>query len=79
MKKKLKKIFCSRSPISNWLLIVLLFGMVMSFVTIIDMTETIRTEQYLRFCPEPYICVIPSPKWSARPFKGLTVYKRVEV
>ena len=79
MKKILKKIFYSRSPFSNWLLIVLLLSLVVSFVTIIDMTKTIRTEQYLRICPEPYVCVIPSPKWSARPFKGLIIFKRIEV
>ena len=79
MKKILKKIFYSRSPISIWLLIVLLFGVVIQLVTIIDMTETIRTEQYLRFCPEPYVCVIPPPKWSARPLKGLIIFKRIEV
>ena len=79
MKKNLKKIFYSRSPISIWLLIVLLFGVVIQLVTIIDMTETIRTEQYLRICPEPYVCVIPPPKWSARLFKGLIIFKRIEV
>ena len=79
MKKILKKIFYSQSPISNWLLIVLLLSLVVSYVTIADMTKTIRTEQYLRICPEPYICVIPEPKWSARPFMGLTIYRRVEV
>ena len=53
-------------------------GLVM-FATILDMAKTIRTEQYLRICPEPYVCVVPDPEWKARPFMGLTIYKRVEV
>ena len=49
------------------------------FATILDMSKIIRTEQYLRICPEPYVCVIPDPEWKARPFMGLTIYKRIEV
>ena len=79
MKKLLKKIFRSKSPISNWLLALIVYVALVMFTTIMGMAETIRTEQYLRICPEPYICVIPDPKWSARPFMGLTIYKRIEV
>ena len=57
---------------------VMYVGLVM-FATILDMAKTIEKEQWLRICPEPYVCVIPDPKWSARPFMGLTIYKRIEV
>ena len=79
MKKILVKIFSSRSLILNWLIIALLYMMIFSFVIIKDLTKTIKQEQYLRICPEPYVCVIPSPNWSARPFLGFTVYKRIPV
>ena len=49
------------------------------FATIMDLTETIRTEQYLRICPEPYVCIVPDPEWKARPPMGFTIYKRIEV
>ena len=79
MKKLLKKIFRSKSPISNWLLALIVYVALVMFTTIMGMAETIRTEQYLRICPKPYVCVIPDPEWKARPFMGLTIYKRIEV
>ena len=79
MKKLLKKIFRSKSPISNWLLALIVYVALVMFTTIMGMAETIRTEQYLRICPEPYVCVIPDPEWKARPPIGFTIYKRVEV
>tara|TARA_B000000460_G_C21479808_1_gene376473 strand:+ start:458 stop:697 length:240 start_codon:yes stop_codon:yes gene_type:complete len=79
MKKILKKIFSSRSSISNWILVFVMYVGLVMFATILDMAKTIRTEQYLRICPEPYVCVVPDPEWKARPFMGLTIYKRVEV
>ena len=79
MKKLLKKIFQSRSPISNWLLFLLVYMMFVSFATIMDLTKTIRQEQYLRICPEPYVCIVPPENWKARPPLGLTVYKRIPV
>ena len=79
MKKLLKKIFSSRSSISNWILVFIMYVALVMFATILDMSKIIRTEQYLRICPEPYVCVIPDPEWKARPFMGLTIYKRIEV
>ena len=79
MKKLLKKIFSSRSSISNWLLALWIYVALVMFTTIMALNKTIKQEQYLRICPEPYVCVIPDPKWSARPFMGLTIYKRIEV
>ena len=79
MKKILKKIFSSRSSISNWILVFVMYVGLVMFATILDMAKTIRTEQYLIICPEPYVCVVPDPEWKARPFMGLTIYKRVEV
>ena len=53
--------------------------MFVSFATIMDLTKTIRQEQYLRICPEPYVCIVPPENWKARPPLGLTVYKRIPV
>ena len=79
MKKLLKKIFSSRSSISNWILVFIVYVVLVMFATIMDLTETIRTEQYLRICPEPYVCIVPDPEWKARPPMGFTIYKRIEV
>ena len=79
MKKLLKKIFQSRSPISNWILALIVYVSVIMFLTIMDLSKTIEKEQYLRICPEPYVCVIPPDNWKARPPMGLTYYKRIEV
>ncbi len=79
MKKILKKIFLGKSPISNWLLIFVMYVALVMFATILDLTRTIEQEQWLRICPEPYICVVPDPEWKARPPIGFTIYKRIEV
>ena len=79
MKKLLKKIFLGKSPISNWLLIFVMYVALVMFATILDLTKTIEQEQWLRICPKPYLCVIPDPEWKARPPMGLTIYKRIEV
>ena len=80
MKKFTKKIFQSKSSISNWLLVFLAITLFMSVATIKDLSRTIQKEQYLRICPEPYICVIPPKEWSAteRPL-GLTIYEKIEI
>ena len=79
MKKLLKKIFRSKSPISNWLLALIVYVALVMFTTIMEMAKTIEQEQWLRICPEPYVCVIPDPEWKARPPMGFTIYKRIEV
>ena len=56
-----------------------MYVVLVMFATILDLTKTIEQEQWLRICPEPYVCVIPDPEWNARPFMGLTIYKRIEV
>ena len=79
MKKILKKIFLGKSPISNWLLIFVMYVALVMFATILDLTRTIEQEQWLRICPEPYICVVPDPESKARPPMGFTIYKTIEV
>ena len=79
MKKILKKIFSSRSSISNWILAFIVYVVLVMFATILDMNRIIEQEQYLRICPEPYVCVVPDPEWKARPPMGFTIYKRIEV
>jgi len=49
------------------------------FLTIMDLSKTIEKEQYLRICPEPYVCVIPPEHWKKQVPMGLTIYKRIEV
>jgi hypothetical protein len=44
-----------------------------------DLTRTINQEQYLRICPEPYVCVIPPEHWKAKPPMGLTIYKKIYI
>ena len=79
MKKILKKIFQSRSPISNWILALIVYVATIMFLTIVDLSKTIEKETYMRICPEPYVCVIPPDNWKAKPPMGLTYYKRIEV
>ena len=79
MKKILKKIFSSRSSISNWILALVVYVSVIMFLTIMEMGQTIEKETYLRICPEPYVCVIPPDHWKAKPPMGLTYYKRMIV
>jgi hypothetical protein len=79
MKKILKKIFRGKSPISNWLLILVVWIAAVMFITIMDMGKIIRQEQYMRICPEPYVCVIPPENWKKQVPMGLTIYKRIPV
>jgi len=79
MKKILKKIFTTKSPISNWLLILIIYVATVMFMTIVDLGTTVKEQRFMRICPEPYVCVIPPENWKARPPMGLTIYKRIEV
>ena len=79
MKKILRKIFRSRSSISNWILALIVYVATIMFLTIMDLSKTIEKEQYLRICPEPYVCVIPPEHWKKQVPMGLTIYKRIEV
>ena len=49
------------------------------FLTIMELSEIIEKEQYMRICPEPYVCVIPPDHWKTKPPMGLTYYKRMIV
>jgi hypothetical protein len=79
VKKILKKIFCSKSPISNWILFLIIYTALVMFITIVELGTTVKEQRFMRICPEPYVCVIPPENWKARPPMGLTIYKRIEV
>ena len=79
MKKILKKIFRSRSSISNWILALIVYAALVMFITIVELGTTVKEQRFMRICPEPYVCVIPPENWKARPPMGLTIYKRIEV
>ena len=79
MKKLLKKIFQSKSPISNWLLFLLLYLMFAEFSVILDQTRIIKEQRFMRICPEPYVCIVPPSNWKNKVPMGLTYYKRIPV
>ena len=79
MKKILKKIFTTRSSISNWILALIVYVALVMFITIVELGTTVKEQRFMRICPEPYVCVIPPEHWKARPPMGLTYYKRIEV
>ena len=79
MKKILKKIFQSRSSISNWILALIVYVSLVMFLTIMELSKIIEKETYMRICPEPYVCVIPPKQWKGKIPMGLTYYKRIEV
>ena len=79
MKKILKKIFRSKSPISNLILVLIVYVATVMFITIVELGTTVKEQRFMRICPEPYVCVIPPENWKARPPMGLTYYKRIEV
>ena len=79
MKKILKKIFQSRSSISNWILALIVYVSLVMFLTIMELSKIIEKETYMRICPEPYVCVIPPKQWKGKIPMGLTYYKRMIV
>ena len=79
MKKRFKKILQSKSPISNWILVLIVYAALVMFITIVELGTTVKEQRFMRICPEPYVCVIPPENWKARPPMGLTIYKRIEV
>jgi hypothetical protein len=52
---------------------------IVSFAMILELNERIKKEQYIRICPEPYVCIIPPKNWKGKVPMGLTHYKRIEV
>ena len=79
MKKILKKIFTTRSSISNWILALIVYVALVMFITIVELGTTVKEQRFMRICPEPYVCVIPPEKWKGKVPMGLTYYKRIEV
>ena len=79
MKKILKKIFRSKSPISNWLLILIVYVATVMFMTIVDLGQTVKEQRFMRICPPPYVCIVPPNNWKGKVPMGLTYYKRIEV
>ena len=79
MKNFVKKIFTSKSQVNTILLSVLLWLVIVSFAMILELNERIKKEQYIRICPEPYVCIIPPKQWNKKVPMGLTYYKRMIV
>ena len=75
----IKKIFFNKSRVNTMLLSILLWMVIASFAMILELNERIKKEQYIRICPEPYVCIIPPKQWKGKVPMGLTHYKRVEV
>ena len=75
----IKKIFQSRSSISNWILVLIVYVALVMFITIVDLGTTVKEQRFMRICPEPYVCVIPPNNWRGKVPMGLTYYKRIEV
>ena len=49
------------------------------FLIIIEQSEIIEQEQFMRICPEPYVCIVPPNNWKGKVPMGLTYYKRMIV
>jgi len=79
MKNFVKKIFQSRTSISNWLLILIVYVATIMFLTIVDLGQTVKEQRFMRICPEPYVCVVPPSNWKGKVPMGLTYYKRIPV
>ena len=79
MKKITKKIFQNKSPISNWLILLIVYLMFAELTIIIDQTKLLKEQRFMRICPEPYVCIVPPEKWKGRVPMGLTYYKRIPV
>ena len=79
VKKILKKIFRSRSSISNWLLLLIVYVATVMFITIVELGQTVKEQRFMRICPDPYVCVIPPKQWKGKIPMGLTYYKRMIV
>ena len=79
MKKITKKIFQSRTSISNWLLLLMVYMMFAGFSVILDLGKTVKEQRFMRICPEPYVCIVPPENWKGKVPMGLTIYKRILV
>ena len=79
MKKILQKIFTTRSSISNWLLVLIVYVATVMFITIVELGTTVKEQRFMRICPEPYVCIVPPENWKGKIPMGLTYYKRIEV
>ena len=75
----IKKMFFNKSRVNTMLLSILLWMVIVSFAMILELNERITKEQYIRICPEPYVCIIPPKNWKGKVPMGLTHYKRIEV
>ena len=79
VKKILKKIFRSKSPISNWILFLIIYTVLVMFITIVELGQTVKEQRFMRICPDPYVCAIPPKNWKGKVPMGLTYYKRMIV
>ena len=79
MKNFVKKIFFTKSQVNTILLCFLIYMVFASMALIHHLNERIAKEQYLRICPEPYVCIVPPSNWKGKVPMGLTYYKRMFV
>jgi len=79
MKNFVKKIITTKSQVNTILLALCIYMLFASVAIIHHLNERINKEQYLRICPEPYVCVIPPKEWKGITPMGLTVYKKIPV
>jgi len=77
--KIIKRIFTTKSRVNTILLATLIYMVFASIALIHHLNERINKEQYLRMCPEPYVCIIPPKQWKNKVPMGLTYYKRIPV
>ena len=75
----LKRLFTSKSTISNWILVLVVYVATIMFMTIVDLGTTIKEQRFMRICPPPYVCIVPPSNWKGKVPMGLTHYKRIEV
>ena len=76
MKKIIQKIFRSRSSISNWLLVLIVYVATVMFMTILDLGNTVKEQRFMRICPEPYVCIVPPENWKGKIPMGIDYYKK---
>ena len=82
MKKILQKIFTAQPFQSTLVVSPFTYAMIIMYLYISGAYiyhKAVKENPLDLMCPEPYICVIPDPEFKARPFIGMTVYKKIEV
>lgn len=77
MKKFFKKIITKRTSVNTVLLACAIYIIFASIAMIHSLNDRIQKEQFLRICPEPYLCVIPPQQWKGKVPMGLIHYQKI--